>query len=61
MNVILTYVRGLGVPKFNEENMTELKEKTLQKGGLFTYYIKDIILKVHYTNRHYCVHYFSNS
>ena len=43
MNVILTYVRGIGVPKFNDENMTELKEKTLQKGGLLTYFITDII------------------
>ena len=46
MNVILTYVRGIGVPKFNDENMTELKEKTLQKGGLLTYFITDIILSL---------------
>ena len=32
MNVILTYIKGLGVPKFNEENITKLKQNNPPKG-----------------------------
>tara|TARA_B100001109_G_scaffold175311_1_gene143325 strand:+ start:1067 stop:1183 length:117 start_codon:yes stop_codon:yes gene_type:complete len=33
INVSLTYLRGLEVPELSEEDMPELKIKTLQMGG----------------------------